>query len=228
MIVKKDHKRYLDFLIELKKDFKIRESVNYAEIVSPNGKKVISSKNKSFSKGLFLFAMVKRNIKAFISLNGYVEPSDELPVNYKNESFDEKKIDSVIGIDIDNAYWSVAYLKGYIEENTYKKGLEDREFKPIRLSALSSLGKGKNYKVYKSGVYTNDEIVNADKEMENFYLDIRYSTYGVLLEIANELGDDFHSWKTDCIFFKDNKENINLVRKRLDEFGIQSKIELLS
>ena len=63
---------------------------------------------------------------------------------------------------------------------------------------------------------------------KNFYLDIRYSTYGVLLEIADELGDDFHSWKTDCIFFNDTKDNIALVRKRLDEFGINSKIELLT
>ena len=74
---------------------------------------------------------------------------------------------------------------------------------------------------------TDYEYPKEHKELENFYLDIRYSTYGVLLEIANELGDDFHSWKTDCIFFKDTKNNIDLVRKRFDEFGIQSKVELL-
>ena len=33
MKVKENHKEYLDHLIRLKKDFKIRESVNYAEIV---------------------------------------------------------------------------------------------------------------------------------------------------------------------------------------------------
>ena len=226
MKVKENHKEYLDHLIRLKKDFKIRESVNYAEIVRSDGEKIVSTKNNQFVKGLYLFAMVKRDIERYIAENGYITPSDELPVNYVSDIFNLEN--KVVGIDMDNAYWTIAYLKGYISENTYNKGLEKKEFKPIRLSALSTLGKGKTYKVYKDGKYEFDEIAKANKELENFYLDIRYSTYGVLLEIANELGDDFHSWKTDCIFFKDNKENINLVRKRLDEFGIQSKIELLS
>tara|TARA_R110000850_G_scaffold231549_10_gene356535 strand:- start:43 stop:723 length:681 start_codon:yes stop_codon:yes gene_type:complete len=226
MKVKENHKEYLNHLIRLKKDFKIRESVNYAEIVRSDGEKIVSTKNNQFVKGLYLFAMVKRDIERYIAENGYITPSDELPVNYVSDIFNLEN--KVVGIDMDNAYWTIAYLKGYISENTYNKGLEKKEFKPIRLSALSTLGKGKTYKVYKDGKYEFDEIAKANKELENFYLDIRYSTYGVLLEIANELGDDFHSWKTDCIFFKDNKENINLVRKRLDEFGIQSKIELLS
>ena len=173
------------------------------------------------------FSMVKRNIKSYIDENGYIEPVEELPVNCNNENFDKSKLDDVIGIDIDNAYWTMAYLKGYINENTYKKGLENKEFKPIRLSALSTLGKGKTYKVYKGGIYTNDEISNADKELENFYLDIRFSTYGVLLEIANELKDDFYCWKTDAIFFIDTKENKELVRKRLLDYGLESKVELL-
>ena len=218
MKVKENHKEYLDHLIRLKKDFKIRESVNYAEIVRSDGEKIVSTKNNQFVKGLYLFAMVKRDIERYIAENGYITPSDELPVNYVSDIFNLEN--KVVGIDMDNAYWTIAYLKGYISENTYNKGLEKKEFKPIRLSALSTLGKGKTYKVYKDGKYEFDEIAKANKELENFYLDIRYSTYGVLLEIANELGDDFHSWKTDCIFFKDNKENINLVRKRLDEFGI--------
>lgn len=227
MKVKENHKDYLNHLIRLKKDFKIRESVNYAEIVGSDGEKVISTKNNQFLKGLYLFAMVKRDIQRYIDENGYITPYDELPVNYTSDIFDldNKK---VVGMDMDNAYWTIAYLKGYISENTYNKGLEKKEFKPIRLSALSTLGKGKTYKVYKSGEYKFDEIAKANKELENFYLDIRYSTYGVLLEIANELGDDFHSWKTDCIFFNDTKDNISLVRKRLDEFGINSKIELLT
>jgi len=228
MKVKQNHKEYLDFLISLKKDFKIRESVNYAEIVNSNGEKVISTKNNKFVKGLYIFAMVKRDIKKYIEEHGYITPYEELPVNCKNEKFDETKVDSVIGIDIDNAYWSVAHLKGYISENTYKKGLENKEFKPIRLSALSTLGKGKTYKVYKGGQYKYDELFKADKELENFYLDIRYSTYGVLYEIANELGDDFYSWKTDAIFFVETPENKELVRKRLLDFGLESKIELLN
>ena len=228
MIVKENHKDYLQFLIDLKKDFKIRESVNYAEIVRYDGKKIISTKNNEFVKGLYIFAMVKKDIERYIAENGYVEPYDELPVNCYNDNFDIKKLkQNVVGMDIDNAYWSVAHLKGYISENTYKKGLEKKEFKPIRLSALSTLGKGKTYKVYKEGVYSHDELVKSNKELENFYLDIRYTTYGMLYEIANELGDDFYCWKTDAIFFLESKENKELVKKRLYDYGLDCKIELL-
>ena len=228
MKIKENHKEYLKFLIELKKDFKIRESVNYAEIFRNDGKKVISTKNNEFVKGLYIFAMVKKDIQRYIDTNGYIEPYDELPVNCTNDNFDiDKNRNNIIGIDIDNAYWSVAHLKGYISENTYKKGLEKKEFKPIRLSALSTLGKGKTYKVYKAGKYTHDELHKANKELENFYLDIRYTTYGMLYEIANELGDDFYAWKTDCIFFLESTKNKELVRKRLHDYGLDSKIELL-
>lgn len=226
MKVTDNHKEYLNHLVRLKKDFKIRESVNYAEIVRSDGQKVVSSKNNQFVKGLYLFAMVNRDIDRYIFDNGYITPYEELPVNYSSDTFDKTK--QVVGIDMDNAYWTVAYLKGYISENTYNKGLEKKEFKPIRLSALSSLGKGKTYKVYEGGEYKFDQIVKSNIELENFYIDIRYSTYGVLLEIANELGDDFCCWKTDCIYFTDTKENVDLVRKRLDGFGIKSKIELSS
>ena len=226
MIIKENCKDYIRHLTRLKKDFRYRESVNYTEIVKSNGEKVISTKNNQFAKGLYLFSMVKRDIQRYIKENGYITPYDQLPVNHKNKEYD-KKNKSVIGIDIDNAYWTMAYLKGYISENTYKKGLEKKEFKPIRLSALSTLGKGKTYKVYEAGKYVNDEIVKKDNELENFYLDIRYSTYGVLLEIANDLGDDFYCWKTDCIYFTDTKENINRVRESLESFGFECKIELL-
>ena len=226
MIIKENCKDYIRHLTRLKKDFRYRESVNYTEIVKSNGEKVISTKNNQFAKGLYLFSMVKRDIQRYIKENGYITPYDQLPVNHKNKEYD-KKNNSVIGIDIDNAYWTMAYLKGYISENTYKKGLEKKEFKPIRLSALSTLGKGKTYKVYEAGKYVKDEIVKKDNELENFYLDIRYSTYGVLLEIANDLGDDFYCWKTDCIYFTDTKENINRVRESLESFGFECKIELL-
>ena len=65
MKVKQNHKEYLDFLISLKKDFKIRESVNYAEIVNSNGEKVISTKNNKFVKGLYICYGQKRYKKIY-------------------------------------------------------------------------------------------------------------------------------------------------------------------
>ena len=42
MIYQKDTSEYLDFIITLKKDFKIRESSNFVEIISSNVQKLFS------------------------------------------------------------------------------------------------------------------------------------------------------------------------------------------
>lgn len=222
MIVK-DIGFYIDSFQQDGKSFKVRQSKNYTEIITSSGKRIISNTNNKFQKGLFLFMMVRRDIEKYIKNNGFIEPHPKLPVNYQNPHYKEDT--KTIGIDINNAYWSVACLKGFISNKTYKRGLEDDEFKPIRLSALSSLGKPRMYKVYKDGEHTENEIVEGNQELENFYLDIRFSTYGIMQKIAEALGEDFKNWKTDCIFFKDTKENKLLVKTMLDSYGLEHKIE---
>jgi hypothetical protein len=205
-----------------KRNFKIRQSKNYSEIITDTGKKIMSN-NSKFQRGLFLFMMVRRDVERYIKETGYIEPHQALPVNHHNNHYNQDQ--KTIGIDINNAYWSVACLKGYIRNKTYLKGLESKEFKPIRLSALSSLGKPRVYKVYEDGEHTKNEVVGGDKNIENFYLDIRYTTYAIMQEVATALGNDFFCWKTDCIFFKDTKENRLLVQTLLEEYGLDHKIE---
>jgi len=224
MIVKeKDINFYIKNYTTLKRDFKIRQSPNYVEFVTSLGRKLYFNKSDKFSKGLFLFRMVNRDISDFLKVHGEVIPYQEMPTNYKNEDYDTKN--ETIGIDIDNAYWSIAHLKGYISENTYKKGLEKDNMKAIRLSALSSLGKEKCYKVYKKGKYIHDEIHNKDLKRQEIYNDIRYTTYGIMYECAEVLQNDFHSWKTDCIFFKKSKKNIKMVKDLIESYGLTCKQE---
>jgi len=208
---------------KLKRSFKIRESVNYAELITEHNQKIVYNKNGKFSDGLYLFSMVIRDVKKYIEDNGAVKPMGELPVNYKNVNYKEK---SAIGIDIDNAYWSIACLRGYISHNTYIKGLEKgKEYKSTRLSALSSMGKDKFYKVYKDGTHTHNEIIEGDKRMQDVYYDIRFTTYNIMQELGDALGNDFYAWKTDCVFFTDTKENRKLVKTMLSDYGLTCKIE---
>jgi hypothetical protein len=208
---------------QLKKSFKVRESANYIELVTSTGQKIYQNKSKRFTGGLYLFGMVKKDIKNYLEENGEVEPYEELPVNYINKEFNYEK--DVIGMDINNAYWHVALLKGYITENTYEKGLEKEGLKSIRLASLSSLGKSRIYNCYENGEHTDDEQVKTNHSLQNVYLDIRYSTYGVMREIAQELGEDFCSWKTDCIFFHDTFNNREKVRAIIESYGLECKIE---
>jgi len=211
------------WLSKLKKTFKVRQSINYQEIIIGEHSKIIFNDTNTFQKGLFLFSMVKRDVSNYLKENGYITPYDELPVNNLNSNFDDEN--KIIGVDINNAYWSIARLKGYITEKTYLKGLEQKDYKPLRLSALSSLGKDRVYKVYKEGEHKHNEIKKGNNELQNVYLDIRFSTYGVMREIADMLGNDFKAWKTDCIVFNDTPENRNLVTSSMESYGLEWKIE---
>jgi hypothetical protein len=213
----------IDNYKQLKKSFKVRESANYIELITSTGQKIYQNKSKRFTGGLYLFGMVKKDIQNYLEENGEVEPYEELPVNYINTKFDYDK--DVIGMDINNAYWHVALLKGYITEVTYEKGLEKEGLKSIRLASLSSLGKSRVYNVYENGEHKLDEKVKTNDSLQNVYLDIRYSTYGVMREIARELGDDFCSWKTDCVFFHDTFQNREKVRAIIESYGLECKIE---
>lgn len=210
----------------LKKSFKMRKSANYVELITSTGQRLFHNKSDRFKGGLYLFQMVKKDVDKYLENHGEVEPYDELPVNHANKDYDYSH--PTIGMDINNAYWSVAHLKGYISKKTFQKGIEKEGLKTIRLSSLSSLGKKRVYECYTNGIYTHDEEVRGDEALQNVYLDIRYSTYGVMLEIADALGDDFCCWKTDCIFFKDTDENRAIVKGIVESYGLECKVETKS
>lgn len=220
----KSTKSLIENYIYLKKNFKVRYSPNIIEIVTSTGHKIYEHKNERFKEGLYLFGMVKRDVKNFIAENGSIVPYTELPVNFSNVNFDYAN--KIIGLDIDNAYWSVAKLKGYISEKTFNKGLEQKEnMKSIRLSCLSTLGKSRTYQVYESGLYIGNEQLKEDEDLQLVYKDVRFSTYGVMNEVSNELGNDFACWKTDCVFFKNTKTNIVQAKSIIESYGLNCKIE---
>jgi hypothetical protein len=47
-----------------------------------------------------------------------------------------------------------------------------------------------------------------------------------MLEVADALGKDFCSWKTDCVFFHDTQENRKKVQDIIESYGLECKIEL--
>ena len=135
-------------------------------------------------------------------------------------------ISNDICIDINNAYWSIAYRKGYISEKTYLKGIEKKEYKVARLSALSTLGKERTYRVYETGKWKSVEIKKQDNDLIEIYNDIRYTTFSLMYEISLILKNEFHSWKTDCIFCTDNELIINKVTQIIESYGLTCKVEM--
>ncbi len=211
--------QHLSLITKFKKDFRIRRSPNYTEIEMTHGKqRIIFNENNDFKKGLFLFNMVRKDVNKFLEQSTVEIELDELPVNKTNIKFD--KSNQVIAIDLNHAYWRIAYLKDYISENTYFKGLEDDMPKSLKLATLSTLGRPKTYDVYVKGEYSHSENTEANNELMNLYNDIRQSTYRIMQEIADALGGDFFCWRTDCIYFKNTEENCQTVINIVESHNI--------
>ena len=133
------------------------------------------------------------------------------PVNDYNEKFDKFE-QKITGTDLNHAYWRIAFNLGIIRNETYIKGLDD-DFKTVRLSALSTLGKGKDYFVIKNGKVTTEVVkIGVDDAMDNLYKVIRYTCYEYMNVIKEMLKDDFVCYRTDCVYYVDTKENKKLVR----------------
>jgi len=177
---------------------------------------------RSYSKGIFLFAMVRKDAKSFLKKGGKVRMPKRYPVNEYNQDF-LKLSDKITGTDLNHAYWRIAFNLGIITRSTYSKGLED-DLKMVRLAALSTLGKGKDYYTIKDGVITNEVVtIGTDEDMDRLYRAIRFTCYDYMQIIKEKLGKDFVAYKTDCVYYLDTKENRKMVRGFFKENQMTTK-----
>ena len=141
--VRKDVDKHLTLITKFKKDFKIRRSPNFTEIeMTHSNQKLIFNENKDFRKGLFLFSQVRKNVNDWLIENPFGIELSNLPVNNTNGNYN--KSNKTISIDLNHAYCIIAFLKGYIQEKTYLKGLEDKMPKSVKLATLSTFGRPKS------------------------------------------------------------------------------------
>ena len=205
------------YILELIKsnggDAYIRKGNFSSEIVWDGKSYMFPSNNnhRSYKKGMFLFGMVRKDAKNFIKSGKVLKMPEQFPVNEYNNSFDKFSC-KITGTDLNHAYWRIAFNLGVISKNTYFKGLDD-EFKTVRLAALSTLGKGKDYFIIKDGVHTTETIkIGLEESLNSLYKSIRYTCYEYMQNMKTMLNEDFVCYRTDCIFYVDTKENRKLVR----------------
>jgi hypothetical protein len=177
---------------------------------------------KSYTRGMFLFGMVRKDAKAFIKSGKTIKVPNKYPTNEYNDNFDKFGF-KMGGTDLNHAYWRIAFNLGIISKTTYQKGLID-DFKVVRLSALSTMGKGKDYFVIKEGKVTNEVAkIGYDEDMDNLYKAIRYTCFKYMQILKKMLGDDFICYRTDCIYYVDIPENRKMVRDYLKEQDMSMK-----
>jgi hypothetical protein len=179
-------------------------------------------KQMSFKKGMFLFGMVRKDAKIFLSNNVIKYPKKYSQIEYKKQ-LDERLFGKITATDLNHAYWRIAFNLGVISRLTYMKGLND-EFKSVRLAALSTMGATKKYRKIIDGVMTDEyKVVEGDEKLQSVYTLVRLTCYKYMYEVKKLLGKDFLCYKTDCIYYIDTKENRQIVRNFFKEKDLLMK-----
>jgi hypothetical protein len=204
-------------LVVGKGNFLIRFGSECNELIFDNVHNVFSTENKNFdNKLLCLFNMVLIDVKNFLKINPYIDIPPKVNTIEFNYNYNDE-IGTITATDLDHAFWRIAYVKGYITKKTYTKGLPTSG-KAIRLASLSKLGNGKKFDRYVNGEFVEQIVAKkSDATLQKVYVDIRYSCYYMMYELSQILKDDFESWKTDCIYYRDTPENRTIVHNYFEE-----------
>jgi hypothetical protein len=209
--------RFYNKLVKGKGNFLIRFGSECNELIFDKVHNVFSTANKNFDNKLIcLFSMVLKDVTNFLNVNPYINIPPKVNTAEFNYFYDDS-FGKLTATDLDHAFWRIAYVKGYITKKTYEKGLPTSG-KAIRLASLSVLGRGKKFDRYVDGVFVeNVQIKKPDTTLQKVYVDIRYSCYYMMYEISQLLKDDFESWRTDCIYYRDTPENREIVHNYFEE-----------
>src|SRR5574343_410704 len=213
--VHKSHEAFLDILQRRKCRFYIRETRFMAEVVLDGMKHVFIKKSEYLAKDVHIFRVVKGEALKFLEQNPDFQPQEQYKSNMMNYDYDDT-IGVLTGTDLNSAYWTIARNMGIISDKTFEK-YSDSRYKIIRLSALSVLGRRKAYKSFhgsdNKGVFI---LENENPMLREIYRAIRFECFRHMTTLAEKLGKDFDSYRTDCIYYRDTPENRKLVYDYFD------------
>lgn len=197
---------YLKYQCDVKRSFIVR-SANGVKTITWNKKKNFGMifKNKLSPdqlKTLWVFSVVRRQVLKRLTESEKLNFMQKPLASQKKNFALYKKLrigTEFVAIDLNHAYWRVAFLKGYISSDLYHK-LLDTKFKLVRNKALACLTSKIKTEEYRNGKLVSTKK-QADPLLVNAYADIRYSTYKVMLDIAKEIKENnFLKYHTDCLY----------------------------
>lgn len=207
---------FLDKLIRGKGSFVLRKGTEVNELIFDNKLTIFSCGRKNFpSDMIYMFKVVRDDVKRYLKESPIVTLPPMVEVLKYNYNYDHDK-GKVTGTDLNHAFWRIAFIKGYISEKTYERGLIEKA-KALRLATLSTLGTERVYDIYENGVLVEQKVKRKrDDVLLDVYRDIRFSCYYMMHELSAILGEDFDCYKTDCIYYRDTPENRVKVHKYFD------------
>ncbi len=214
-------KKFIKTLIDGKLSFAVRQSTECTEVLLDDTHIVYASTSNFPRKKVYLFRLVKNEVNKWLSNNKLILPPNHNSIEYNYEYDCEK--DEMTGTDLNHAYWRIAYTTGLISEKTYIAGL-DGDCKALRLATISTLGREKKFQNYNEGLISKSFVFQKrSEELQNVYKFVRLTCFDYMYEASKLLGKDFFAWKTDCIYYKNTKENINKIQEFFDSKNLTYK-----
>lgn len=182
------------------------------------------SKN-TFKYG-WLFREVKKQAQKYV-IDNKIKPKKKYLAILLNKKFVFQKGETIekniVGFDIDDAFWNIAYKMRLINERTFRTGLElPNEVKGVKLAALANLSSNKIYKVVQNGEINNRKkpiSIICNPLTKIVYQNIRDTCLEYMFNLSKLLKDDFYEYRVDAIYFRKSAQNIKLVKdyfKNLD------------
>jgi hypothetical protein len=221
-VLKDEQKKLVFDKLKTKKGIAYYRKGSYSdEIIWQDRKFLFPSPLKKIQSGMWVFRSVLNDVKNYV-IDKKIIAKKQLPVNFWNEK-NKKYRGKITATDLDHAYWRIAYLEGIIKPKTYENGLKIKD-KSVRLAALANLSSSKEYQIIIDGVLTEKtKVFKYNQTYHKVYNNIRYTCYEHMNILAEMLGEDFICYKTDCIYYKDNPKNRELVQVYLDSVNMEWK-----
>lgn len=217
---------YLNQMKQFESDGYYRENMWGSELIW-NGTRIFILRSPFLKtrKYMWIFGMVSKDARKYLLENGTPD-AKWIPATHRNKKITSLRNKVLAGVDLDDAYWNMAYRLGIIRENTYRKGLKIPDtFKALRLSALSSLGKNTRYSEIKNGEQTNNStVVKGNDDLKQVYRLIRFECFKYMRKLARELKDQYVLYRTDGLFYFYNQHNTQIVRDFMDKHGLDYKL----
>jgi hypothetical protein len=192
-----------------------REGSFSDEIIWQDRKFLFPAKSKKVANEMWVFRAVMNDVRVYLEDKQKLRSRERLPVNKWNDKLKNFR-GKITATDVDHAYWRIAFLMGVITKKTYEKGLLIKN-KELRLAALANLASAKEYQIIQDGILTDKTVIlKYDPLLQRVYNNIRFFCFEHMTAMANLLEEDFICYKTDCIYYKDNERNRELVQSYLD------------
>lgn len=187
----------------------------------------VSSKSE-LMRAVSVFGNIYKNITKYLisvglNVSEIETTSTGIFINHKViENISENE--NIIHIDIDHAYWRIAYKLGYIDKKTYERYL-DKKYKLLRNIGLASIISPIILEIYENGnlklqITENRDIYNI------IYKNIRHTCFNILEDIKKEIGvNNLVSYRIDGVIVKEGYEK--KVIEILNKKDFSYKIEIL-